>query len=140
MDARVTAIDLRKGDISWTSPVGDGPRNHPLLKDLNLPPLGAPLRNSPMVTRSLLFIAMGQGNLGGGRALPVGGRPLSPPYAEPIELHAFDKATGAHVWEFVPPSRPLASPMTYLFQGKQYLVVAAGSGPSAELIAFSLGS
>ncbi len=30
--------------------------------------------------------------------------------------------------------------MTYLFQGKQYLVVAAGSGPSAELIAFTLGS
>ena len=137
---RVTAIDLHKGDIKWMSPVGDGPRDHPLLKDLKLPPLGAPLRNAPMVTKSLLFIAMGQGNLGGGQTLPVGGRPLSPPYQEPLKLRAFDKATGAPVWEFTPPSRPMASPMTYLFQGKQYLVVAAGSGPTAELIAFTLGS
>jgi quinoprotein glucose dehydrogenase len=137
---RVTAIDLQKGDIKWTSPVGDGPRDHPLLRGLKLPPLGAPIRNAPMVTKSLLFIAMGQGNLGGGQALPVGGRPLSPPYQEPIKLRAYNKATGVPVWEFTPPSRPMASPMTYLFQGKQYLVVATGSGPSAELIAFTLGS
>ena len=138
---RVTAITLNQGDTKWVAPVGDGPRNHPLLKDLNLPALGAALRNAPMVTKSLLFIATGQGNLGGGRALPVGGRPLStglPP--EPVKLRAFDKATGALLWEFVPPSQPLASPMTYSYQGVQYLVVAAGSGLSAELIAFTLGS
>jgi len=138
---RVTAINLNQGDTKWVAPVGDGPRNHPLLKDLNLPALGAALRNAPMVTKSLLFIATGQGNLGGGRARPVGGRPLStglPP--EPVKLRAFDKATGALLWEFVPPSQPLASPMTYSYQGVQYLVVAAGSGLSAELIAFTLGS
>ena len=138
---RVTAINLNQGDTKWVAPVGDGPRNHPLLKDLNLPALGAALRNAPRVTKSLLFIATGQGNLGGGRALPVGGRPLStglPP--EPVKLRAFDKATGALLWEFVPPSQPLASPMTYSYQGVQYLVVAAGSGLSAELIAFTLGS
>ena len=39
----------------------------------------------------------------------------------------------------MPPARPLASPMTYLHQGKQYIVVAAGSGHDAELIAFALG-
>jgi quinoprotein glucose dehydrogenase len=137
---RVTAIDLHKGDIRWMTPVGDGPRDHPLLKDLNLPALGAPLRNAPLVTKSLLFIAMGQGNLGGGRSLPVGGRPLTPPHNEPIKLRAYDKATGAPLWEFSPPSRPLASPMTFLHGGKQYLVVAAGIGPAAELIAFTLGS
>ena len=138
---RVTAIDLNKGDVKWMSAVGDGPREHPLLKDLKLPPLGAALRNAPMVTRSLLFTAAGQGNLGGGRNLPVGGRPLSPAQPpEPLKLRAYDKATGALVWEFVPPSRPMASPMTYLFQGKQYLVVATGSGATAELIAFTLGS
>jgi len=138
---RVTAIDLNKGDTKWVTAVGDGPRDHPLLKDLKLPPLGAPLRNAPLVTRSLLFIAMGQGNLGGGRNLPVGGRPLSAGVApEPIKLRAYDKATGAPLWDFSPPSRPLASPMTYLYQGVQYLVVATGSGASAELIAFNLGS
>ena len=137
---RVTAIDLNGGDIAWQSAVGDGPRNHPLLKDLNLPPLGAAIRSAPLVTRSLLFIAMGQGNLGSGQNLPVGGRPFSKVEAEPVKLRAYDKATGAHLWEFVPPSRPMASPMTYSYQGVQYLVMATGAGPSAELIAFRLGS
>jgi glucose dehydrogenase len=93
------------------------------------------------VTKSLLFIAMGQGNLGGGRNLPVGNRPLTTGLpAEPLKLRAYDKATGAPVWDFTPPLRPMASPMTYMYQGVQYLVVAAGSGASAELIAFNLGS
>ena len=74
---RVTAIDLNKGDTKWVAAIGDGPRNHPLLKDLKLPALGAPIRNAAMVTKTLLFVAMGAGNLGGGRNLPVGGRPLS---------------------------------------------------------------
>jgi quinoprotein glucose dehydrogenase len=135
---RVTAIDLNRGDTKWTTAVGDGPRHHPLLKDLNLPPLGAALRNAPLVTKSLLFIAMGQGNLGGGRNLPVGNRPLSTGLApEPLKLRAYDKATGEPVWDFTPPSRPMASPMTYMYQGAQYLVVATGSGGSAELIAFT---
>jgi quinoprotein glucose dehydrogenase len=138
---RVTAIDLNKGENKWVTAVGDGPREHPLLKELKLPPLGTALRNAPLVTKSLLFIATGQGNLGGGRNVPVGGKPLSPPLPpEPIKLRAYDKATGALVWEVVTPSRPLASPMTYMYQGVQYLVVATGSGASAELIAFNLGS
>ena len=135
---RVTAIDLNRGDIRWTTAIGAGPRAHPLLKDLDLPPLGAPLRNAAMVTRGLLFVAMGGGNLGIGRTLPVGGRPLSKLPPEPIKFRAYHKATGAPLWEFEPELRPLASPMTYLFQGKQYVVVAAGGGLNAELIAFAL--
>jgi quinoprotein glucose dehydrogenase len=137
---RVTALDLNKGDLKWTAPIGDGPRNHPLLKHLNLPALGAPIRNAALVTKSLLFVAMGSGNLGGGRNLPVGGRPLSKPEIEPTKLRVYDKATGAPLWDLDASARPLASPMTYLHQGKQYVVVAAGSGTTAELIAFSLGS
>ena len=136
---RLTAIDLNQGELKFTTAVGDGPRNHPLLKDLNLPPLGAPIRNAAMVTRSLVFVAMGAGNLGGGRTLPVGGRPLSKPEIEPTKLRVYDKATGAPLWDMEAPARPLASPMTYLHQGKQYIVVAGGSGTSAELIAFALG-
>ena len=137
---RVTAIDLNKGDTKWVAAIGDGPRNHPLLKDLKLPALGAPIRNAALVTKSLLFVAMGAGNLGGGGNLPIGGRPLSKPIIEPTKLRVYDKATGAPLWEFEAPSRPLASPMTYSYQGKQYIVVAAGNGLNAELIAFSLGS
>ena len=135
---RVTAIDLNRGETKWTQAIGDGPRNHPLLKDLNLPPMGLPMRNAALVTKSLLFVMPGSGNLGGGRNLPIGGRPLTKMPIEPTKIRALDKATGATVWEFDPPSRPLAAPMTFMHQGKQYLVVAAGGGPSAELIAFTL--
>jgi hypothetical protein len=34
----------------------------------------------------------------------------------------------------------MASPMSYSFNGKQYIVVAAGNGQNAELIAFALGN
>jgi quinoprotein glucose dehydrogenase len=138
--ARVTAIDLNKGDTKWVAAIGDGPRNHPLLKDLKLPALGAPIRNAAMVTKTLLFVAMGAGNLGGGRNLPVGGRAMSKVEVEPTKFRVYDKATGAPLWDMDALSRPLASPMTYMHQGKQYIVVAAGNGPNAELIAFALGS
>lgn len=135
---RITAIDLHRGEHKWTTAVGDGPRHHPLLKDLNLPPLGAPIRNAALVTKSLLFVAMGSGNLGGGQNLPVGGRPLSKPIVEPTRLRVYDKATGAAVFDIDPQARPMAAPMTYAIQGKQYIVVAAGAGTNAELIAFAL--
>ena len=56
---RITAIDLNTGEIAWTVANGDGPRDHPLLKALNLPPLGNPGRSSPLVTKSLLFVGEG---------------------------------------------------------------------------------
>jgi glucose dehydrogenase len=72
--------------------------------------------------------------------VPVGGRPPTKPIIEPTKFRAYDKTTGASLWEFESPLRPMASPMTYSIQGKQYIVVAAGNGQNAELIAFSLGS
>jgi quinoprotein glucose dehydrogenase len=38
---RITAIDLNKGDFVWQVPHGDGPVDHPALKDLELEPLGS---------------------------------------------------------------------------------------------------
>ena len=37
---RVTPIDLNTGDHAWMTPHGDGPRDHPALRELNLPALG----------------------------------------------------------------------------------------------------
>ena len=48
-------------------------------------------------------------------------------------FRAFDKATGELVWEKDLPLRPAASPMTYLYQGRQYLVLAVGAGVEADL-------
>ena len=60
----VTALDLQQGTTAWMVPVGDGPRNHPHIAHLNLPPLGMETRGNPLVTRTLLFIAQGGGNIG----------------------------------------------------------------------------
>ena len=138
--SRVTAIDLNRGDIRWASALGNGPREHARLRALTLPPLGSGRRGAPLVTKTLLFVAEGQFGLGATPNLPLGNEPLSPVVPpDPPQLVAFDKATGALVWAHSPSGgRPLASPMTYGHNGRQYLVVAAGIGPTAELVAYAL--
>ena len=136
--SRVTAYDLNTGTIAWQVPIGDGPRNHPLLKDLKLGPLGNGSRGSPLVTATLLFVSQAGGGLGRGEALKVGGRELSTLPPEPPKFRAFDKKTGQLLWEHELPVGPAAAPMTYSYGGRQFVVLAIGSGVQAELIAFAL--
>ena len=56
---RITAIDLNRGEQKWMVPNGDGPRDHPAIKHLNLPPLGQAVRAAPLVTKTLLFVTEG---------------------------------------------------------------------------------
>jgi quinoprotein glucose dehydrogenase len=129
----ITAIDLNKGEIAWQVPHGDGPRDHPLLKDLKLPPLGASSHTflssgGPLVTKTLLFVNQVQTRSDG-------------PGFSTTEffMHAFDKKTGALVWEYKMKDPPYGTPMTYEYKGKQYIVVAAGGGGApARLVAFGL--
>ena len=67
---RITAIDLNTGEHLWMVPNGDGPRDHPALKDLNLPPLGHMGRAAPLVTKTLLFVTEGSET---GLSIPPGG-------------------------------------------------------------------
>ena len=136
--SRVTAYDLNTGTIAWQVPLGDGPRDHPLLKGLNVGPLGTGVRAAPMVTKTLLFVSHWSGGLGRGEVLRVGGREPSTLAVEPPTFRAFDKRTGEVVWSSVLPIGPSAAPMTYMYGGKQYIVLAAGGGTQAELIAFAL--
>ena len=54
-------------------------------------------------------------------------------------LRAYDKATGKEVGAVYLPAPQSGSPMTYLLDGKQYVVVAVSGGPySGEYLAFSL--
>ena len=70
---RITAIDLNRGEHRWMVANGDGPRNHPAIKHLNLPPLGNPGRAAPLVTKTLLFVGAGSPAMAGnGPRLPPG--------------------------------------------------------------------
>ena len=54
-------------------------------------------------------------------------------------FRAYDKATGEVVSEIERPAGTTGSPMTYMVDDKQYIVVAIGErGQKARLIALSL--
>jgi len=110
---RMTAYDMNTGEKLWTVAVGDGPRNHPLLKDLKLPPLGAPGRPVPLLTKTLLFLGEGSEVI----FSSAGGK----------MFRAYDKATGAVVSEIELPAGTTGAPMSYMAGGKQFIVVPIGS-------------
>jgi glucose dehydrogenase len=111
---RITALDMNVGEKLWMVPNGDGPRDHPLLKDLHLPPLGTIGRPAPLLTRSLLFVGESSDAVWAG----VPG---------PSKFRAYDKANGAVLWETTLPAGTTGGPITYEAGGKQYIVVPVGS-------------
>jgi quinoprotein glucose dehydrogenase len=137
---RITAIDLRRGEIRWMTPNGDGPRDHPLLKPLNLPPLGHPGRGGILATRTLLFVGEGDPVMvrAGSRLRPE--MPLSiAPGAGGKKFRALDKATGTIVWETAFAAGTTGAPITYMVGGKQYIVVATGAADvDPEYVALAL--
>lgn len=136
---RVTAIDLNRGEIAWTAANGEGPRNHPLLRGLNLPPLGNPGRSAPLVTKTLLFLGEGDPIMVSLARVPPGMSPSIAPSGGGSKFRAYDKATGNVLWETELPAGTTGAPMTYLFEGKQYVVVAVGGREHpGELVALSL--
>ncbi len=125
---RITAIDMNAGEHLWMVPNGDGPRDHPLLAGLELGPLGNVNRPAPLVTRSLLFIGEGSDAVIG-----------TPDGHWGKTFRAYDKATGEVVWETELASGTTGGPMTYLYEGKQYIVVAIGGKEHpAEYVALGL--
>ena len=127
---RITAIDLNRGVHVWTTPNGDGPRFHPLLKDLNLPPLGYPNRPAPLVTKTLLFLGEGSNAVSGTAGAD---------WTWGKKFRAYDKANGSVIWEMELPSGTTAGPMTYLLKGKQYIVVSVGArNQQPEYVALAL--
>ena len=128
--SRLVAIDLNEGEIRWTIPVGDGPRDHPAIKHLNVPPLGQAGRAAPLITKTLLFLGEGGS---AGPVIPLWGG------AGGRMFRAYDKATGETISEMELPGQVTAAPMTYMALGKQYVVVTVGaSGASSEYVALAL--
>ena len=128
---RVTAIDLNSGDHVWMSPHGDGPRNHPALRDLGLPALGGHSGmhgGGPLVTRTVLIVNSG-------------GRDVEDMAAAARAITAYDKDSGEYLGSVPLPGIPYGNPVSYLHEGKQYIAVAVGTSGSdagAELIALAL--
>jgi|SRR5215469_7832836 len=128
---RITAIDMNKGEIVWQIAHGETPdniKNNPALKGLTIPRTGRPGRIGTLVTKTLVIAGEG-----GFFTTPSGTRGAM--------LRAYDKATGQEVGAVYIPAPQTGSPMTYMLNGKQYIVVAiAGGSYSGELVAFRLGS
>jgi len=122
--SRITAINLRTGEHAWMVANGNTPAviaNNPALKGLAIAATGAQTRPVLLATRTLLFTADG--------------------YRGEAMLRALDKATGARVWEGALPGSASSSPMTYMVNGRQFVLLwtsQQASGQASELVAFAI--
>jgi quinoprotein glucose dehydrogenase len=128
--SRITATDMNTGEHRWSKAIGpasDFVKNNPALRGLvldfaNMGQFG--IRPSPLLTKTLLFL---------GEAGALSGDPGGNMF------RAYDKASGAVVAEIELPSKATGAPMTYMHQGKQYIVVAVSTAEHhAEYVALAL--
>ena len=126
---KISAINLDTGEIQWQIPHGETPdeiRNSPVVKGLNIPRTGRPGVIGVLTTKTLVIA--GEGGIFTNAAGKKGAL-----------LRAYSKATGTDAGAVYMPSGQTGSPMTYMLNGKQYIVVAIGGpGFPGELVAFSL--
>jgi quinoprotein glucose dehydrogenase len=126
---QITAIDLTKGEIIWQVAHGETPENitsNPALKGVAIPRTGRPGTVGQLVTKTLLIA--GESSFG---PTPNGRRGAM--------LRAYDKMTGKELGSVFMPAPQTGGPMSYMLDGKQYIVVSiGGTGFPAELIAFRL--
>jgi quinoprotein glucose dehydrogenase len=126
---RITAINMDKGEFVWQIAHGDTPdfiRNHPALKGLNIPRTGQAGYVGVLVTKSLVIAADPQIT-------------TTADHPRGAMLRAYNKATGKEVGAVWMPAPQSGSPMTYMLNGKQYIIVPiSGGNYSGEFIAFRL--
>jgi len=116
----LNAINLNTGEYAWKIPLGE----YPDLVKQGLTNTGSENYGGPVVTAGgLVFIAATNHDR---------------------KIRAFDKSTGALLWETTMPSSGNATPATYDVNGRQFVVVAAGGGksptggPGGLYVAFAL--
>ncbi len=115
----LVAIDLNTGDQAWNVTLGDTPsiRNHPALRELNLPPVGVSGAPGPIATAGGLLFVTGGGSV----------------------LYAIDSRDGRTLWSVNLGQSAYSVPMTYRTRGgRQIVVVAAGGANGAKLMAFAI--
>jgi quinoprotein glucose dehydrogenase len=126
---RITAINLDRGEIVWQVAHGDTPdnvKNNPALKGVNIPRTGRPGIIGVLTTKSLVIAG-------------ESGYATNEQGIRGAKLRAYDKATGKDAGDVFIPAPQSGSPMTYMLNGKQYIVVAiSGGNYSGEFVAFKL--
>lgn len=123
--SRISAIDLNRGEILWQVANGDGPRDHPRLAGLDLPPLGTGGPTGVLVTKTLVFAGEGA--------------ELFVPSLGGTRFHSYDKTTGAVVSAREMGAKIRGVPMTYIHEGRQYIVMAiADRDVDPQLVALAL--
>ncbi len=125
----IVSINLDKGEIDWSVPHGDTPdavRNSPALRGVTIPKTGQSGNVGVVVTKTLI----------------IAGDPsvtTTPDHPRGAMLRAYNKQTGEQVGAVFMPAQQSGSPMTYMVDGKQYIVVAiSGGNYSGEYLAFAL--
>jgi len=133
MDNQLSAVQMNTGERAWSLPVGETPeviRNNPRLAGLDVPNSGGAGFSIQMVAGDLLVQT---------RALSEGTRQIVPD--APLLLHGRDKRTGEILGSVELPAPGQYGMMTYLHEGKQYIVVQIGSiqtGFPGSLVAYAL--
>jgi len=127
---RITAYDMNSGEMLWQkthSSTPDEIKNHPALRGLNLPRLGQPGRTfiGTLTTKTLLVAGEG-----GVHTNEAGKRVAL--------LRAYDKSTGEDVGAVEMPDKQTGSPMTYVIDGRQFIVLAVSGSDGAEILAYAL--
>ncbi|MGE3957479.1 MAG: PQQ-binding-like beta-propeller repeat protein [Vicinamibacterales bacterium] len=124
----ISAINLDRGELSWSVPHGDTPdaiRNHPALKGLAIPRTGQQTSVGTIVTKDLV--------IAGEPSISTAGHPRG------ALLRAYDKRTGKDAGSVLMDAPQTGSPMTYMWKGRQY-IIATISGPATpgQYVAFAL--
>jgi quinoprotein glucose dehydrogenase len=130
---RITAYNMNTGDLLWQkahSSTSDAIKNNPALKGVDLSQrLGAYGRTFIGVLATKTLVIAGDG----GTFTNDKGQTVA-------LLRAYDKDTGADIPSNIEmPAKQTGSPMTYMHNGKQYIVLAVSGGQGGgELIAYAL--
>src|SRR5580704_7376062 len=126
----IVAIDMNKGENLWRIANAETPanvRNHPALKGLNIPRTGRSANTIGLLVTKTLLIAGEPGTF----TMPDG--------RQGAMLRAYDKSSGKEQGAVYMPTGQTGTPMTYMLNGKQYIVLAiAAANYPGELVAFRL--
>jgi quinoprotein glucose dehydrogenase len=138
--ASLLAIDMHRGEHRWRQPLGRGP-DHITLQGLGINErLGNPYtRGWALPTKSLLFVVQ-SGVITNPRPAPYNStRRVFDIIQRDTNMWVYDKASGALLAEIPVGNNAGGAPMTYVVNGRQFIVFPVGGGNvPEELVAVGL--